>query len=133
MQNYEDIFHSAHFDGSTSTISRTSRSVALCKLNLSNKGTPASVTSTLSSEIFLRWISKKYLTCVTAFSRVGLCFQLINFRKFWVQFLHPDFFVFTHFLHIFRNSYSLIKQHKIFYTENSDFKYCNELFISMEK
>ena len=46
-----------------------------------NKGIPASVTSTLSSEIFLRWITKNYLTPVSAFSRVVLCFQLINFRK----------------------------------------------------
>ena len=46
---------------------------------LTDKGTPTSVTSTLSSEIFLRWISKKYFPRVSAFSRVGLCFRLIDF------------------------------------------------------
>ena len=50
-------------------------------LSIFNKGTPVSATSASSSEIFLRWIIEKYLTSLSYFSRVGLCFSLINFLQ----------------------------------------------------
>ena len=46
-----------------------------------NKRTSASVTSNLSSENFLRWISKKYFTRVSVIFSSGPVFSIDNFRK----------------------------------------------------